>query len=61
MEEAQRIFEYLPVSYKNPTEKEYVEFLWDAFLTNYNAEKYPFAFYPITCFSCVLCILKFGR
>jgi len=44
MEEAQRIFEYLPISYKNPTEKEYVEFLWDAFLTNYNAEKYPFAF-----------------
>lgn len=44
MEEAQRIFEYLPVSYKNPTEKEYVEFLWDAFLTNYNAGKYPFAF-----------------
>lgn len=44
MEEAQRIFDYLPTSYKNPTEKEYVEFLWNAFLTNYNAEKYPFAF-----------------
>jgi hypothetical protein len=44
MEEAQRIFDYLPVSYKNPTEKEYVDFLWDAFLTNYNAGKYPFAF-----------------
>jgi len=44
MEEAQKIFDYLPVTYKNPTEKEYVEFLWDAFLTNYNAGKYPFAF-----------------
>lgn len=44
MEEAQRIFDYLPISYKNPTEKEYVEFLWDSFLTNYNAAKYPFAF-----------------
>lgn len=44
MEEAQRIFNYLPVSYKNPTEKEYVDFLWDAFVTNYQAEKYPFAF-----------------
>lgn len=44
MEEAQRIFDYLPISYKNPTEKEYVDFLWDSFLTNYNAEKYPFAF-----------------
>ncbi|QJR21952.1 hypothetical protein BREVNS_1202 [Brevinematales bacterium NS] len=44
MEEAQKIFEFLPISYKNPTEKEYVDFLWDSFLTNYNAEKYPFAF-----------------
>jgi len=44
MEEARRIFDYLPVSYQNPTENEYVEFLWDAFLTNYNAGKYPFAF-----------------
>jgi len=44
MEEAQMIFDYLPASYKNPTEREYVDFLWDAFLTNYNAGKYPFAF-----------------
>ncbi len=44
MEEAQMIFEYLPVSYKNPTEKEYVEFMWNTFMTNYNAEKYPFSF-----------------
>jgi hypothetical protein len=44
MEEAQRIFDYLPVSYKNPTEKEYVDFLWDTFVTNYKAGKYPFAF-----------------
>ncbi|MCU0289993.1 MAG: hypothetical protein MUF15_26845 [Acidobacteria bacterium] len=44
MEEAQKIFDYLPASYKNSTEKEYVEFLWDAFLSNYKAAKYPFAF-----------------
>jgi hypothetical protein len=44
MNEAQKIFDYLPASYKNPTEKEYVDFLWDAFVTNYQAEKYPFAF-----------------
>lgn len=44
MEEAQRIFDYLPVSFKNSTEKEYIDFLWDSFLTNYNAGKYPFAF-----------------
>lgn len=44
MEEAQRIFDFLPLSYSNPTEKEYIDFLWDSFLTNYNAAKYPFAF-----------------
>ena len=44
MEEAQKIFDFIPVSYKNPTEKEYVEFLWEAFQTNYKAAKYPFAF-----------------
>lgn len=44
MEEAQRIFDYLPASYKNPTEKEYVDFLWDAFVTNYDNGKYAFAF-----------------
>ena len=44
MEEALQIFDCLPVSYKNPTEKEYIDFLWDAFLTNYQADKHPFAF-----------------
>jgi hypothetical protein len=44
MEEALRIFDYLPVSFKNPSEKEYVDFLWDAFVTNYEAGKYLFAF-----------------
>jgi hypothetical protein len=32
MEEAKRIFGYIPAPNKNTTEKEYVEFLWDAFL-----------------------------
>ncbi len=44
MEEAQRIFDYLPASYKNPTEKEYVDFLWDSFQSNYDTGKYSFAF-----------------
>lgn len=44
MEDAQRIFEYLPISFKSPTEQDYINFLWDAFKTNYEAEKYPFAF-----------------
>lgn len=44
MEEAYKIYEYLPISYKSPTETEYVQFLWDSFEVNYQAEKYPFAF-----------------
>jgi hypothetical protein len=38
------IFNYLPNLYKNPQEKEYIDFLWDAFETNYEKEKYQFAF-----------------
>ncbi len=44
MDDARLVFEYLPVSFRNPTEQEYVNFLWDAFETNYQAGKYPFAF-----------------
>jgi hypothetical protein len=44
IEDAQRIFDYLPISFRNQSEQEYISFLWDAFVTNYEAEKYPFAF-----------------
>jgi hypothetical protein len=44
MEEAYEIFDYLPLSFKSPTETEYKKFLWESFEVNYNAEKYPFAF-----------------
>lgn len=44
MEEALEILEYLPLSFKSPTETEYIKFLWDSFVVNYEAEKYPFAF-----------------
>ncbi len=43
MEEAQRIHDYLPISYADITEQNYIRFLWDAFETNYHAEKYEFA------------------
>ncbi len=36
IEDAQTIFDYLPISYGNPTYQEYVDFLWDAFATNYS-------------------------
>jgi hypothetical protein len=44
MEEAAELANYLPVSFKTPKEQEYIEFLWDAFETNYTNEKYQFAF-----------------
>lgn len=41
MEEAQRIFEYLPIQ---PPDDEYVRFLWEAYESNYRNEKYQFAY-----------------
>ncbi|WP_394757100.1 hypothetical protein [Rhodoferax sp.] len=46
MEEAQPILEYLPNSFKEPGEKEYIEFLWDAFAANYEIGKYQMALLP---------------
>lgn len=43
MEEALELREYLPVSYKTRSEGEYVEFLWDAFESNYKSGKYEFS------------------
>ncbi len=46
---------YLPLSFKTPKEQEYIEFLWDAFETNYTHGKYQFAFlaYHMLTMSCV--------
>src|ERR1035441_9365323 len=44
MEEAAELANYLPLSFKRPKEQEYIEFLWDAFDTNYPHGKYQFAF-----------------
>jgi hypothetical protein len=44
MEEALELANYLPFSFKSPNEQEYIEFLWDAFDTNYTHGKYQFAF-----------------
>jgi hypothetical protein len=44
MEEAAELASYLPLSFKTPKEEEYIEFLWDAFETNYTHGKYQFAF-----------------
>lgn len=44
MEEAAELANYLPLSFKTPKDQEYIEFLWDAFKTNYTHGKYQFAF-----------------
>jgi hypothetical protein len=44
MDEAAELGSYLPISFKSPKEQEYIEFLWDAFETNYTHGKYQFAF-----------------
>jgi len=44
MEEAAELGNYLPLSFKSPKEQEYIEFLWDAFETNYTHGKYQFSF-----------------
>lgn len=44
MEEAAELGNYLPLSFKTPKEQEYIEFLWDAFQSNYENKKYQFAF-----------------
>ncbi|NOU06637.1 MAG: hypothetical protein HOO99_10700 [Hyphomicrobiaceae bacterium] len=44
MDEARELADYLPLSFKTQKEQEYIEFLWDAFETNYTHGKYQFAF-----------------
>lgn len=43
-EDAFQILNYLPYLYKTTQEEEYINFLWDAFSSNYEKEKYQFAF-----------------
>jgi len=44
MDEAPVIFEYLPRESRSPDEAKYLDFLWDSFHSNYQSEKYQFAF-----------------
>lgn len=43
MDDALAIRDYLPASYKNRNDGEYIIFLWDAFESNYQNGKYQFA------------------
>jgi hypothetical protein len=44
MDEALELVNFLPFSFKSPSEREYVEFLWEAFQANCASGKYQFAF-----------------
>jgi hypothetical protein len=44
IDDALELANYMPISYKSPKEQEYIEFLWDAFGSNYTNGKYQFAF-----------------
>ena len=43
MDDALELIDYLPLSFKTESEEEYIKFLWDAFESNYNSEKFEFA------------------
>ena len=43
MDDALAIRDYLPNSFKNRNDGEYIAFLWDAFESNYQHGKYQFA------------------
>lgn len=43
MEDALELADYLPISYKTRSEGEYIQFLWDAFQSNYSTGKYEFS------------------
>jgi len=43
-DDASLILDYLPYSYKSPQEGEYIIFLWETFLANYEKQKCQFAF-----------------
>ena len=44
VEDAFNILKYLPIRFKQPTEQEYITFLWDSFESNYENKKYQFSF-----------------
>lgn len=46
MDDALPILEYLPDTFRVPGEQEYITFLWDAFVSNYEHENYQFAMLP---------------
>ncbi len=46
MDDALPILDHLPNSFREPGEREYINFLWSAFASNYENEQYQFAMLP---------------
>lgn len=44
MGEPYKIFDYLPQFFREPSEEEYIKFLWEAYESNYASGKFQFAF-----------------
>jgi hypothetical protein len=44
MEEAAKLSNNMPLSFKTRSDQDYIAFLWDAFETNYTHGEYQFAF-----------------
>ena len=51
MEEAGDLVDYLPISFKAPSERDYVSFLWESFETNYASGSFSLLSSRITCSS----------
>jgi len=58
MEGAAELEYYLPISFMNHSEAEYISFLWDAFSSNYETGKYQFAF--LAYHMLTMCIIYFN-
>ena len=59
MEEAYQILDYLTQTFKNEEEQNYIKILWDSFESNYDKEKYQFAYlaFHMLMMSFVYCII----
>lgn len=45
LEEAYKIFDYLPIHYQSPSQQEYIQFLWKSYETNDQNDQHTFAFF----------------
>lgn len=44
IEDVAKVFNFLPIHYKRLSDKEYIDFLWCSFVSNYEGKQYQFSF-----------------